>query len=247
MNFKILKNTFDLRQMSILSERYLDIILGDLKNTLILFLQAPIIATHIVLAWKNSDADKTLYFVICLTAVWFGCINSCREIVKEKSVYQREVMVNLNITSYVFSKILVLGVLSFIQCLILMIIVDQYIGLSGNKLLLFVSLFMCSLAGTALGLLLSSLVGNEDKAVALVPLLVIPQILFSEILIPTDLHQGITLWMEKMMIVKWGYEGMKQITCSTPDYVIIFQDLSLLLIFTIIFQIISIIAMKLSR
>jgi ABC-2 type transport system permease protein len=142
---------------------------------------------------------------------------------------------------------LVLGVLSFIQCLILLIIVDQYVGLPGNKLMLFISLFMCSLGGTSLGLLLSSVVGNEDKAVALVPLLIIPQILFSEILIPSDLHQGITVWIEKMMLVKWGYESMKQITGSTINYGIITQDICILLLFTIAFLIISIASMKISE
>ena len=240
-------NLFDMRQISVLSERYLDVILGDIKNTLILFLQSPIIAALIALAWKNTDADKTLYFVICLTAVWFGCINSCREIVKERPVYQREVMVNLSTGSYVLSKMFVLGVLSFIQCLILLIIVDQYVGLPGNKLMLFISLFMCSLGGTSLGLLLSSVVGNEDKAVALVPLLIIPQILFSEILIPSDLHQGITILIEKMMLVKWGFESMKQITAATINYGIIVQDICILLLFTMAFLIISIISMKISE
>jgi len=242
----IVGNFLDLRQTGILAERYLDVILGDLKNTLILLLQSPVIAGLIVMAWKNMDPDKTLYFVMALTGVWFGCINSCREISKELAIYKREVMVNLNRIAYISSKMIVLGILSFIQCLILLVVVDYYLGLPGNKLFLFIFLFMCSISGTAMGLFLSSIVDNEDKAVALVPLLIIPQILFSEIIIPTDLHQGITVWVEKMMLVKWGYTGMKQITSATPDYSVIFQDMAILIIFTVLFFILSVISMKLS-
>ena len=53
---------FDFRQTGILAERYLDVILGDLKSTLILLLQAPVIAVLIVLAWKNMDPDKNIIF-----------------------------------------------------------------------------------------------------------------------------------------------------------------------------------------
>ena len=183
---------------------------------------------------------------MALTAVWFGCINSCREISKEMAIYKREVMVNLNRLSYISSKMIVLGVLSFIQCLVLLIIVDQYVGIVGSKLFLFISLFLCSTSGTALGLFLSSMVDNEDKAVALVPLLIIPQILFSEILIPTDLHQGITVWIEKTMLVKWGYMSMKELVDKTPDYMLIFQDYGILIVFTAVFFILSVISMKLS-
>jgi ABC-type multidrug transport system permease subunit len=248
MNLKPdLKNLIDFKQISILSERYLDVIIGDLKNTIILLLQSPIIATLTVMSWENANVDKSLYFVMSLTCVWFGCINSCREIVKEKGVYTRESMVNLNTCSYVISKILILTILCFIQCLILLLIIDQYLALPGNKFMIFLALFMCSVSGTGLGLFLSSIVDNEDKAIALVPLLIIPQILFSEILIPSDLHQGITIWIEKTMIVKWGFESIKEIVSTNCDIFVAIKYMILLACFTFIFTTGSIISLKIFK
>ena len=32
----------------------------------------------------------SLYFALCLSAVWFGCIGACREIIKERPIVERE-------------------------------------------------------------------------------------------------------------------------------------------------------------
>ncbi len=78
------------RQSGILADRYFDILLGDLKNTLLLLFQAPIIAGLIVLVWRNvEEPTNTLYFVLVLTSIWFGCSNASRELVKERAIFFR--------------------------------------------------------------------------------------------------------------------------------------------------------------
>src|SRR5437764_14413311 len=68
-------------------------------------------------------AEQVL-FIMSFVAVLFGCNNSAREIVKEIQIYRRERMVNLGITPYLFSKVLVLGFLCLFQCPILVIAVN---------------------------------------------------------------------------------------------------------------------------
>lgn len=53
---------------------------------------------------------------MAFAAIMFGCINAAREVVKELSIYKRERLVNIGIIPYLFSKIVVLGVLCLLQC-----------------------------------------------------------------------------------------------------------------------------------
>lgn len=226
----------NIRQSGTLADRYFDILLGDLRNTLLLLFQAPIIAGLIVLVWRNVEqATNTLYFVLVLTSIWFGCTNASREIVKERAIFFRERMVGIEIPAYVFSKIRILAMLGFVQCLALLLIVNYYIHLLGNKFLLFLTLYFCSLAGMALGLLISAIMNSQDKAVGMVPLVIIPQILFSEFALPKDLHEGVTKYLERLMLVGWGYENFKQLISVEPDYLIILRNLVILGLFGVVF------------
>jgi len=235
----------NLRQSGILADRYFDILLGDLRNSLLLILQAPVIAGLIVLVWRNIEqATDTLYFVLVLSAIWFGCTNASREIVKERAIFFRERMIGIEIPAYVFSKVRILAMLGFVQCLALILIVNYYIHLLGNKLLLFLTLYLCSLAGITLGLLISSIMNSQDKAVGMVPLIIIPQILFSEFALPKNLHEGLTKYLERLMIVGWGYENFKELVSGQPAYLVIIRNFVVLGMFAVIFFFLTTVVLK---
>ena len=65
-----------------------------------------------------GEASSVL-FLMTFAAIMFGCVNAIREIVKEAPIYKRERSVNVGIVPYMFSKIVVLGVLCLLQSLIL--------------------------------------------------------------------------------------------------------------------------------
>ncbi|RMH70065.1 MAG: ABC transporter permease [Gemmatimonadetes bacterium] len=223
------KKLIDLRQSGILADRYFDVMMGDFKSLLLMVAQAVFLAGLVSLVWENiGRATDTLYFVLVLIAIWLGCTNACREIVKEQAIFFRERMVNLNIGAYVFSKIRVLAMIGFVQCLLLLMIVHYYVHLSGNKLLIFLTLYLSALVASLLGLVLSAITDSEAAAVFLVPLVVIPQILLSEIILPPALQSGITAWLEKLMILKWGYHSLTEITDTSVRYLLILRDFAIL-------------------
>jgi ABC-type multidrug transport system ATPase subunit len=185
-------------QWSTLSNRYLDIILRDRKNTGILLLQAPLIAFFIFIATTNLSHRL---FMMTLAALWFGCNNSAREICKELPLYRRERMVYLSLFPYLCSKFLILSGLVLIQCVILALLVPT------DFLTAYWPLLLCGLAGIAMGLLVSSVVDTPDKAIALVPILLIPQVLFSGIF---GELRGIQQPIGELMISKWSYNLMKK-------------------------------------
>ncbi|HLI68800.1 MAG TPA: FHA domain-containing protein [Ktedonobacteraceae bacterium] len=142
---------------------------------------------HFIDPGSGRNAQTTL-FIMAFAAVMFGCINSAREIVKEEPIYRRERTVNLGIAPYLFSKIVVLGVLCALQSAVLVILVSikapfqpQGILLSSG-IELYISVFLTSLAGLMMGLAVSALAPNNDRATSLIPILLIPQVIFSGII-----------------------------------------------------------------
>lgn len=77
---------FDWRQTGTLIRRYLDLIASDKKNLLILLLQAPLIAVIIGLVFntdglpaQRAEAESKIFFILVLSAIWFGTLNSARD------------------------------------------------------------------------------------------------------------------------------------------------------------------------
>jgi ABC transport system ATP-binding/permease protein len=136
---------------------------------------------------SGADAQTTL-FIMAFAAVMFGCINGAREIVKEEPIYRRERTVNLGIAPYLFSKIIVLGILCALQSLVLVIVVGLKTPFPDNGLILpagleiYVTMLLTSLAGLMMGLALSALSPNNDRATSFIPILLIPQVIFSGVI-----------------------------------------------------------------
>ena len=173
------------RQSHILAARYWDCLLGDMGGLVLVLAQAPLIGWLCAVVWGSIERDTpALYFVLCLAALWFGCINACREIVKERAILERERLFGLRPGAYLASKVWVLAALGAAQVVLLQGTVEWHLQLRGPMPLELLALFGASLAGTGLGLLVSALATTQERAVFAVPLLLLPQILFSELAIP---------------------------------------------------------------
>ncbi len=224
------------RQLSILCERYLELILADRWNSLLLLLQAPVIAGLIVLIWRDvNSVTESLLFVLALSAIWFGTLNACREIVKEKSIFEREWMKGLDLAAYLWSKLIILAVLGFAQCLCLVFIVNMVIDLGDPPLGHLLVLFPASLAGTGLGLLISASVTSVDRSLTAVPLLLLPQILFSELLLSHEHSSDLVLLLEKTAITTWTFNGLEQLERGDKDWSILFSSIAVPFVMAFLF------------
>ncbi|HLH60100.1 MAG TPA: ATP-binding cassette domain-containing protein [Ktedonobacteraceae bacterium] len=160
----------------------------------------------------NSGADaQTLLFIMAFAAVMFGVINGVRAIVREVPIYRRERMVNLGIVPYMFSKIVVLGILSLLQSAVLVYIVNLKAPYHQGIILppfaeIYISMALTSLAGLMIGLLLSALAPNTDRAMSLVPLILIPQVIFSGVVF--NLNSPILQAIGALFAARWAISGM---------------------------------------
>jgi ABC-type multidrug transport system ATPase subunit len=205
---------FDWRQTATLMHRYLDLIAADKKNLMILLLQAPLIAVIIGLVFntdglpaQRAEAESKIFFILVLSAIWFGTLNSARELVKELPIYLRERSVNLGITPYLVSKLLPLAALSLIQCAMLLGIVSLMVELPGSYPERVMVLFLAAMAATCMGLAVSAFVDSNDKAVATAPILLIPQVVLSNAVVVLS---DAGLWVAKGGIIAyWALDAMK--------------------------------------
>ncbi len=131
----------------------------------------------------------TLLFLMAFSAIMFGCINAIREIVKEVPIYRRERTVNLGILPYLFSKMAVLGLLCLVQSLILVLCVSVFDPFRYSIFLppfleIYVTIALTSFAGLMLGLVVSAIAPNNDRAMSFIPLLLLPQVIFAGTIFP---------------------------------------------------------------
>ncbi|HKR11874.1 MAG TPA: FHA domain-containing protein [Pyrinomonadaceae bacterium] len=205
-----------LRQWFTLVARYARILASDKLNLLILLAQAPIIAVLTCLAVGKHDSRDFVYFVLALIPLWFGTSVAAREIVKERSIYKRERMVNLGLMPYVASKIFLLLCIVGSQCILLfgtlkvfhlanLLYLPGVFGGLGQWL----AMVLTGAVGIALGLFISALVRTSEMATSIVPLLLIPQILFCGLVgAPT----GVTRYVSAVMPATWSFDEMKRLS-----------------------------------
>ena len=201
-------------QWMTLSRRYLEVLFKDKLTLFILFAQAPIIALMTYFVMGANQPRDFVYFVLSLVAVWFGTSVSAREIIRERPVYQRERMVNLGILPYLASKLFVLGIIVSLQCLMLFVPLKLFdlLGLMpmpGEHFGIpqFWTMLLTAAVGIGVGLLVSALVRTSEMATSLVPLILIPQILFSGLVgVPNGINKVVSLTMP----AAWSFDTMKR-------------------------------------
>lgn len=196
----------------LLTRRYLELVLRDRSNLAILLAQAPIIGA---LLWLTIPADtlnatdtqtllgaETVVSILAIVAVWFGVSNAAREITKELPIYLRERMANLGVVPYVGSKLAVLAGLCLIQTVVLLVLVLLKAGVPDAERLvfgplpdMFISLYLTAMAGVATGLLLSSAMANEDRAMSMTPIILVPQFILSGVMFKLEGWREVLGWL----------------------------------------------------
>lgn len=208
-----------MQQWQTLSERYLKMVLRDHLKLAISLLTAPVAIALICVAVRNAEALNPseidlqspllalrVLFVFTCAGLWVGLSGAIQEIVKEQEVYSRERLVNLGILPYLASKFTILGGLALIQTILTVIVIalgfkhpepSTMPWLLGVTITTFLTLF----SSLSLGLLVSAATNNSGQANTLVPLILLPQIIFSGVLFKM---QGFGEYVAWLMLGRWS-------------------------------------------
>jgi len=200
-----------IQQFIVLTQRAINVLMSDWFTLILMLLLFPLTATlQLIIAETNimvgdlsivSDplqAAKTLtesylpfadlntfVFVMGLEAVLVGMYVPSNELIKERSVYLRERMVNLKVFPYLSSKVAVFTMFAAIQTFLYLIVLsfgvdlpDQGFYFSG-PIELFITLFLTMIAGMGIGFVVSAISRSSDMAIYVLVILLFFQFFFA--------------------------------------------------------------------
>ncbi|MFN6498889.1 MAG: ATP-binding cassette domain-containing protein [Nostoc sp. DedQUE01] len=207
-------------QLNILTQRYFQILKRDRVNLSLALLTAPISISLMTFAIRDQDPlvlgeqpDPALaplalrvLFVFTCAALWVGLSSSLQEIVKESAIYLRERLVNLGLFAYLGSKVAILSLLAGLQTLLMTAVIFLFFKSPELELIswqwgLIITTFLTLLTSFSLGLFISAFVKNTSQANSALPLLLLPQFIFSGVLFKME---GIASKVSWLMLSRWS-------------------------------------------
>ncbi len=142
-----------------------------------------------------------------------GMANSVREIVKERAIYRRERAIGLSRTAYLAAKVVVLTMVTAVQSVVFTTIgilghEPRHAVVLGSPLLeLIVAVTVISLSSAMIGLVISALVDNSDKAMPLLVLITMSQVMFSGGLVAVHGKRGLEE-ISALAPARWGFAAV---------------------------------------
>ncbi len=125
----------------------------------------------------------TYLFIALLVIMFLSLANSADDIIRDRTVLQRERNLNIRLPYYIFAKMASLAVFALIQCILFVWIGNYILGIRGMFWTHLGLMFLTALCSLGLGLLISSLVSDPKSAVNIMVWVLIPQILMGGALI----------------------------------------------------------------
>jgi ABC-type multidrug transport system permease subunit len=153
----------------------------------------------------------TMLMILVMSAVLSGTALSIREFIKERDIFERERMVGLSATAYLFSKIIVLSMISVLQTAL--IVAVGLIGIKvpaagvvipGTSLIeIFVALAVLSVASMLVGLAVSTLVTKGDQTMPILVGVTMVQVALSGGLLPLSGNNVLAV-VSSIAPARWG-------------------------------------------
>lgn len=203
--------------------------LANRQYMLINFLEAPVLALVLSLfikyyptgrgpelhyTFRESLNFPQYLFISVVVALFLGLTVSAEEIIKDQKILKREKYLKLNKASYLLSKIGIMFFISMIQSFTFVLIGNSILEVKGMLLPFWFALFSTSCFANVLGLNISASFNSAKVIYIIIPILIIPQLLFSGVivrfdrLLPALSSQKSVPWIGNIMTSRWAYEAM---------------------------------------
>jgi ABC-type multidrug transport system ATPase subunit len=222
-----LKIPGNLKQTLIFTRRDMLSKLSNKQYLLINFLEAPVLAFILafIIRYKSSP-DHTAYifrynenypvFLMMgiIVALFMGLTVSAEEIIRDRKILKRESFLNLSWNSYIQSKLIILFILSAIQTFTFVLVSNLILEIRELNFYSWIILFSVSCFANVLGLNISSAFNSAVTVYILIPLLIIPQMILSGLLVNFDQlnellsSKGKVPVVADMMTSRWAYEAL---------------------------------------
>lgn len=192
-----------------------------------------------ILVGGESEGEYVFYendniiiymFMAVIVALFLGLTVSAEEIFKDQKIRKRESFLNLSKGSYLISKIIIMSTLSAIQMFSFIIVGNSILGIQGMLWDYWLILFSTACFANMLGLNISASFNSAVTIYILIPFLIIPQILFSGVLVkferlnPTITSQSVVPPIGQIMASRWSFEALAVNQFMENEYQKLFYD-----------------------
>ena len=163
------------------------------------------------------------FFMAIIVATFCGMSGSAEEIIKDRALLKRERFLHLSYSSYIWSKIAYMAVVSLIQTLLFIVIGNTIMGLHGLFGVWWLILFMTAMLASLTGLLLSQTLNSVVAIYITIPILLIPQILLCGLVVSfSDLTPKSTTgnvpFIGNLIPSRWSYEALAVTSFTDNKY-----------------------------
>ncbi len=164
--------------------------------------------------FRENENIPVYIFISVIVALFIGLTVSSEEIIRDKKIRKRESFLNLSKSSYLHSKIAIMLGISAVQMFLFVIIGNSILEIKGMTLPYWLILFSTCSFANLLGLNISSSFNSAKVIYILIPIIIIPQLLFSGIIVRFDKlnpifasQEGVP-WIGNIMASRWAYEAI---------------------------------------
>jgi ABC transport system ATP-binding/permease protein len=180
---EIASNQSLFRQLTLLARRQFRLKLDGWQN--IALATGPVLAIALLVGAISSGPNHPRTILMLLfSGLWFGGSSAVREIVDERPIYRRERQRGLSIFAYLSSKLIYGGALAVVQSLLFVLLLTALEAQLNHFLQAWLMMALMTMEGVLIGLLISALARTPDRAMYLLPLVLIPQLLLAGLLMP---------------------------------------------------------------
>jgi ABC-type multidrug transport system ATPase subunit len=164
--------------------------------------------------FANNDNIPAFLFMSVVVAMFVGLSISAEEIFKDRRILKREEFLNLSRGAYFSSKILMLFSISAIQVLLFVLIGYYMLEFKGLLFSNWAILFTTACFANILGLNLSSGLNSAVAIYILIPLILVPQLLLSGVIVDFNkMHPSMSSYSRTpiigdLMTSRWSYEAL---------------------------------------
>ena len=166
-----------------------------------------------VYSFYHNNNIPVYFFMSVVVALFFGLTMSAEEIFKDRKILKREKFLHLSRSSYLISKVTVMFFISAIQTFLFVLVGNSILEIPLEEVRYWVILFTTSCFANMLGLNISASFNSAVTIYILIPLLIIPQLLLSGVVISFDKFNprvskpiGVPLAGE-VMASRWAFEA----------------------------------------
>ena len=161
---------------------------------------------------KNLNIPAYLFMSV-IVALFMGLTVSAEEIIRDRKILKREKFLHLSRSSYILSKISILFTLSAIQTIMFVLVGNYILEIEGMFFQHWFILFTTSCFANLLGLNISSGFNSAVTIYILIPLLLIPQLILSGVVVKFDklnprIGNAETVpFVGDLMASRWAFEA----------------------------------------